>query len=157
MTDPGVRRGGRPEDGQVSLLILVYTLIAAAMVVVAVDASAFFLTQRGLSSVADGAALSAAQAVDEEAMYAGRAHSGLPLESAAVRSAVENYVADRDVGATYPALQVAAAATDGETVTVTLTEEKQLPFLGLVSALSNAFPDGRVRVQVTAHARSPFR
>jgi len=147
----------RREDGQITLLIIFYTLIAAAMVIVAVDASAFFLTQRGLSSVADGAAVSAAQALDADALYAGRAGDELPLEAAGVRAAVATYLEDHAVATTYPSLQVAEAGTDGETVTVTLTEDKKLPFVALVSAITSAFPGGTARVEVTAHARSPFR
>ncbi len=44
---------------------------------------------------------------------------------------------------TYPSLQVAEAGTDGETVTVTLTEGKKLPFLALVLALTSAFAEAR--------------
>lgn len=147
----------RGEEGSISLLIIFYMLVAAAMVVVAVDASAFFLAQRGLSSVADGAALAAAQALDEDALYAGRAADELPLDAAGVRAAVVGYLTDRELTSTYPTLQVAEAGTDGETVEVTLTYDKQLPFLALVSAITGAFPGGTVQVEVTAHARSPFR
>lgn len=147
----------RDDDGQISLLIIIYTLVAAAMVIVAVDASAFFLAQRGLSGVADGAAVSAAQALDADALYAGQAGADLPLDQAGVRAAVAGYLADRELGTTYPTLQVAEAATDGETVTVTLTYDKKLPFLPMVSSLTNAFPGGTVRVEVTARARSPFQ
>lgn len=157
MTTFADRRSWKADDGQLTLLIIVYTLIAAAMVVVAVDASAFFLTQRGLSGVADGAAVSAAQALDEEALYAGRADDDLPLESGGVRLAVAGYLDDHAIATTYPTLRVADASTDGETVTVTLTYDKKLPFLTLVSSLTGAFPNGMVRVEVTARARSPFR
>jgi len=47
------------------------------------------------------------------------------------------------VATTYPSLQVAEAGTDGETVTVTLTEGKKLPFLALVLALTSAFAEAR--------------
>jgi len=159
VTSTGQRHGGQPssEDGSVLLLILVYTLIAAAMVVVAVDASAFFLTQRGLSSVADGAAVSAVQALDENVLYAGNAGADLPLDPAGVRAAVAGYLDDHAIATTYPTLRVAEAGTDGQTVTVTLTYDKKLPFLTLVSSLTGAFPDGMVRVEVTARARSPFQ
>jgi hypothetical protein len=70
---------------------------------------------------------------------------------------VAGYLEDHAVATTYPSLQVAEAGTDGETVTVTLTEDKKLPFVALVSAITSAFPGGTVRVEVTAHARSPFR
>ncbi len=67
------------------------------------------------------------------------------------------YLADRELGATYPTLQVAEAGTDGETVTVTLNYDKKLPFLALVSSVTSAFPGGTARVEVTVRARSPFR
>lgn len=157
MNGSPTRRRWCGDDGSLILLICVYTLIAAAMVVVAVDASAYFLTQRGLSGVADGAAVSAAQALDKDALYAGHSDGELPLDPAGVRAAVASYLDDRQLTVTYPTLSVAEAGTDGRTVTVTLTEDKKLPFLPLVSSLTGAFPNGIVRLQVTARARAPFR
>src|SRR4051794_10476906 len=59
------------DEGQLTLLIIGFVAIAAVLVGVGVDASKVFLAQRALSAAADAAALSAAQAVDKQAIYTG--------------------------------------------------------------------------------------
>src|SRR3954470_16799716 len=59
------------DEGQLTLLIIGVVAIAAVLIVIGVDASKVFLAQRALSSAADAAALSAAQAVDKQAIYSG--------------------------------------------------------------------------------------
>src|SRR4051794_41470556 len=61
----------RGDEGQLTLLIIGFVAIAAVLIVIGVDASKVFLAQRALSSAADAAALSASQAVDKVAIYAG--------------------------------------------------------------------------------------
>jgi Flp pilus assembly protein TadG len=154
---PEEGRGG--ERGTVLLLVIAYALIGLALVLVVIDASAAFLTRRGLSGVADGAATSAAQAADLDRVYADGTGAALPLDPDGVRHAVARYVADPDVLAVYPSLEVLDASTDGQTVTVTVTlrTRKRLPFLSLVSGVTGRFPGGAVPVAVTARARSTVR
>ena len=59
----------RAEGGQTSLLIVGFTLVVAMMVVVVVDASAAYLRRQALGSLADGAALAAADALESERVY----------------------------------------------------------------------------------------
>ena len=146
----------RADDGQVLLVIIGYALIAAALIVVAVDVSAVILARRALSALADGTAIAAAQAADEPRLYARGAGDVLPLVPDGVRAAAATYLERRDAVINYPGLQLVEASTDGTTVTVTLTEDKPLPFLPLVSALTGAFPGGTVRMTATAHARAPL-
>ncbi len=150
------RRRPRGDDGQLLLLIAIYALIAAALVVVAVDASAFFLSRRALASLADGAAVAGTRAENAGALYAGGSRTELPLSVDGVRQEVTRYIADRDAITSYPGLQILDASTDGGTVTVMLSEDKPLPFLPLVSKLTGAFPDGTVRITVVARARAPI-
>lgn len=140
------------------MLIIGYALIAIALVVVAVDASAFFLAERSLAALADGAAVAGTHAEDEGALYGGGAPAAgdLPLLGEQVQREVAAYLAARDATTAYPNLKLAEASTDGVTVTVTLTEDKPLPFLGLVSQLTGAFPGGTARVAATANARAPI-
>src|SRR3954451_6787334 len=81
-----LRRGfHRQEDGQLTVLMIGYTFIAAVLVLVGVDASKVFLARRALASVADSAALAGAQAIDRAAVYRGdvRACRGvLPIDGA---------------------------------------------------------------------------
>lgn len=154
-----MRRLSRDERGTVLLLICLYAMVAAAMVVVAVDVSAVFLARRSLASTADGAALAAAQSVDRASFYAaGGADTELPLSSAAAARAVDDYL--RETGATsdYPDLRASAGvSSDGRTVTVRLTRTVALPMLGWSARLSERFPDGSVAVTADANARAPVR
>ena len=78
-----LRRRPSGDEGQLTLLIIGFVAIAAVLIVIGVDASKVFLAQRALSSAADAAALSASQAVDKAAIYAGtggRCGGLLPLD-----------------------------------------------------------------------------
>lgn len=138
-------------------MIIGYALIATALVVVAVDASALFLTRRGLSAVADGAAVAGAQALDADAIYAGADSPDLPLDNAGVQQAVSTYLAGSALDTSFPSLRVLAAATDGQQVTVTLQEDKRLPFAGLFAGVPGPLAGGIVHVRATARARAPFQ
>ncbi|MBC7638970.1 MAG: hypothetical protein H7231_04205, partial [Rhodoferax sp.] len=89
---PRVAVRGGPEDGQISLLILVYALIALSLVAVVVDATAVHLARTQLLDAADAAALDAADAVDEKAVYAGGLSDAVPLTSASVRDQATTYL-----------------------------------------------------------------
>lgn len=136
------RRGG--EGGQISLLIIGFAVILLALVAVVVDASQAVLLRRTLASVADGAALAAAQSVAERPLYSGRANTSLPLDPAAARAAAVDYVAS--VGGDARLLEVAVRA---DTVTVVVAAQADLALVGQVT---QAF-DGAT-VTATASARS---
>lgn len=142
----------RRDDGAVIPLVLVYGAIAVAMVVAAIDASVAFLSWRGMANVADGAALAAAQAVDEAALYTGGGAGDLPLSQAAAERAVSAYLSDQ------PDVQWrAVTSADGRSVTVTVHREVHLPFVQILRVVDAAYADGRVPVEATARARAPIR
>lgn len=150
-----VRR--RDDSGSLLLVIIGYALVATALVVVAVDASALFLTRRGISAVADGAAVAGAQALDTDAIYAGDSSPDLPLYDAGVQEAVSAYLAGSALEGSFPSLRVLAAGTDGQQVTVTLQQDKRLPFAALFAGVPGPLAGGVVHVQVTARARAPLQ
>ncbi|HET9655941.1 MAG TPA: pilus assembly protein TadG-related protein [Kineosporiaceae bacterium] len=160
----GVLRGWRPrqrgDQGQVTLLILGYTLIAFAVVTVVAGASAVHLGRHRLLAVADAAALDAADALDRQGFYghtaSGPAGTGptpvVRLSDASVRDSVRRYLADvgaeqrfRSLGVTDP-----TGSPDGTTAEVTLTAVVPLPLVGAVLA---PWADG-VPIRVTARART---
>jgi hypothetical protein len=149
-----VRRPACDEDGQVLLLILVYALIAVALVTVVVSASAVHLQRKRLLSVADAAALDAADALDAGAFYAdGTAPGqGVPLTDASVRTSVQEYVALIDAPSRFEGFAVAPSTgtPDGRTAEVTLVAVARPP---LLSSVISAFSDG-VGLRVTARART---
>ena len=147
-------RNSEGESGSVLLLIFAYFLIAATLVIVAIDAADVFIARRELSGLADGAATAGAQSADEEVLYSsGLAGTELPLSGASARATVSAYLAGR--AADHPFLSLDSLASDGHTVTVAISDTVRLPLLG---PLAGALPSGGViRISASASARSLVR
>jgi uncharacterized membrane protein len=144
-----VRRSG--DEGQLILLVLAYAVIAALLVTVVVNVSKVYLNRRSLVAAADGAALSAANQPDLDAVYNG-AGGTLPLSPGGTEAAVRQYARDADLADRFEGFQVVDVTTDGVTVTVTLRAEVGMPFLNLLSdQYSAGYP-----VRAVARARSPL-
>jgi uncharacterized membrane protein len=146
------------DDGQILPLVIAYVLIALALVVVAVDITAVHLQRQRLFSLADAAALDAADALDRSQFYsqgaqtAPGAAAAVPLTDQTVRSSAERYVV-----AAAPLARVAEVAVDrptgspdGVTAEVTLVGRATLP---LFSFASVRWADG-VPLRATARARA---
>ena len=151
MTRPVAVRGG-PDDGQVALLILVYALIALSLVAVVVDATAVHLARTQLLDAADAAALDAADAVDEKAVYAGGLADAVPLTSASVRDQATTYLSSYTVPSHLHDVVLGArtGSTDGASATVELRGRVRLPIGGAVMATWR----GGILVTVTSTART---
>lgn len=138
----------RDDQGTVLVLLLGFTAVLLLMVAVVVNVSAAILAKRSLVSAADGAAVSAAQALDVTGLYAGGLDFGrLPLDQgqAALRvAAYEAQVAEAQPG-TRLAVQVSA---DGTTAIVRAVRMLELPF-GRILGFAP------VRVEAEARARAP--
>ncbi|HST86519.1 MAG TPA: pilus assembly protein TadG-related protein [Kineosporiaceae bacterium] len=147
------------DDGQILPLVIAYVLIAFALVVVAVNITAVHLQRQRLFSLADAAALDAADALDRSRFYSqgaqtvsGDAAVAVPLTDLTVRSSAERYVV-----AAAPLARVADVAVDrptgspdGVTAEVTLVGRATLP---LFSFASVRWSDG-VPLRATARARA---
>lgn len=149
-------RAGRPpaaaDRGQITLLVVGFTLVLAVLIAIVVTASRVFLYQRALSTATDGAAIFAANQLDEAAFYAGGTGEHLPISAAGARQAVAEYVtrtglAERFEGFGY------AVGTDGRVVTVTFAARVELP---LVGAVTSRYRNG-VTVTTVALAIAPTR
>ncbi len=143
------------DEGTITLLIVFFALIVAALITVVVDASTVFLAERQLQSVADGAAAAAAQRADIGAIYQGSATNALPLSAEAVSNAVGAYVSQsaHRPHECHGSDHVVAAQTDGRTVTVHLRCQVPLPFVNVVAQL---WSDG-VTIDVVANAQAIIR
>lgn len=142
------------EDGQLLLLMLCYTVIAALLVTVVVNVSKAYLYRRALVAAADGAALTAANEADLAAVYApsrGSPERFLPLDEAVVADAVEDYAGRAQLDVRFESFEVVEVSTNGTEVTVTLRASITMPFLNV---LSSAYADG-YPVHASATARSP--
>jgi uncharacterized membrane protein len=138
----------RDDAGTVLVLLLGFVAVLVLMVAVVVNVSSVILAKRALVSAADGAAVSAAQALDLEALYAGGlSEEGIPLDSGLAAQRVAEYEAGATAG--QPGLQlVLARIDDGTTVVVQGVREVQLPFGRMIGFEP-------VQVRAEARARAP--
>ena len=123
--------GPRDEAGSISLFILGLALVAILLISGTVAVTSAHLSRMRLLDVADGAALSAANALDDTAYSQGVGES-VPLSNASVRERAADYVG----GLPRPGSIVGwhlgpeTGSPDGRTAVVALTGEAQLPMVG---------------------------
>jgi hypothetical protein len=95
----------RSELGQGTLMIVGLAIVLAMMVAVVTDASAAYLQRQGLDSLADGAALTAADAGASGAeSYGSGLEAELHLDLDTARAAVADYLRRIGAFAKYPGL-----------------------------------------------------
>lgn len=131
----------RGDDGSVLVLVVGLFGVLLLLVAVVVDVSAAVLAKRSLASTADGAAVSAAQALDETAFYAHGPGEGVPLSEAGVEQRVAVYAQ----GTGQPGLALDGHVEGGLVAVVTAHRTVRLPFSGWL---------GRSSVELTAVARA---
>ena len=133
----------RRDEGSVLVLVLGMAGLLLVLVGVVVDVSVAVLAKRSAASAADGAAVSAAQALDQEVFYAVGAAGGVPLSPAAVVDRVAEY--QGAAAADQPGLQLSGDVEGGVVAVVVATRTVDLPFSGLL---------GRAPLEVAAVARA---
>ncbi len=141
----------RDERGSVSVLILGLTMVAAVLIAGTVAVTSAHLTRMRLLDVADGAALRAANALDDAAYREGVGTS-VPLSNASVRQRAAEYVGSRPRpgSVTQWRLGPGTGTPDGVTAVVDLTGEAQLPLVGGVLRSLGA----SVTISVRSEARA---
>ena len=136
----------RDDDGSVLLLVLGFAGILLTLVAVVADVSAVVLAKRSVASAADGAAVSAAQALDLGAVYGEGLGDRIPLDAAEARARVGAYEAQ--VRGQQPGLRL-GLRLEGRTAVVTGSRTVRLPF---------RLPGtGLVRVSAVARAQAPVQ
>lgn len=121
---------GRDERGQVSVLIVGMAVVLMMTIALVVDASAAYLQRSGLNTLADGAALRAADlgATGHDIYQGGVPPVRLAQTSAQARAAVGDYLASTGAFAKYPGLTyVVMIAPAAESVRVSLHAPLDLP------------------------------
>jgi hypothetical protein len=125
-----VRR--RPEDGQATVLIVGFAVVALLMVAVAVDASAAYLRRQGLDNLADGAALAAADGVQGRQVYEGGLGERAEIDPEVARGYVADYLRATGASSRYPGLRWSVdASTDRVVVHVVAPLDLPLTLPGL--------------------------
>ncbi len=140
----------RDERGQVSVLIIGFSALLLMAMVVVIDATAAYLERQRLDTIADGAALRAADAGAEgrEVYRHGVRDRPLDLTARAARAGVAAYL--RDVGAhgDHPGLSYTVRVV-GDEVQVTVTAAADLPLTVPGRAVVGAGHRPRARAVVT--------
>lgn len=116
----------RDERGQVTVLIVGFATVAALMVGVVVDASAAYLRRQGLDSLADGAALAAADGIQGSQVYEGGLGERARVDPEAARGYVADYLRATGAGLRFPGL-TCEVRTDDERVVVHVGAPLDLP------------------------------
>ena len=138
----------RDDEGTVLVLLLGFTAILLLMVAVVVNVSSVILAKRGLASATDGAAVSAAQALDLPGLYSGGlGRDAIPLSEGEASARVAAYEAQ--VAGGQPGIRLGVEITeDGTTAIVRGIRMVELPF-GRILGFQP------VRVEAEARARAP--
>ncbi len=154
--------GGRPgcardqgERGQISLLILGFTVIALMLIVGAVDVTAVQLARTRLLDAADSAALDASDALDGGSAYSRGLGSAVAISNDSVHESAARYLgtAPRPHGVTSWVLIDGTGTPDGVTAVIRLRGTADIPIGASVMA---AF-GGSVDITVESRARSAIR
>jgi uncharacterized membrane protein len=126
------------ERGTVTVMTIGFLLLLGLLTVVVVNASSAFLERQRLNNLADGAALSASDGLDEAGFYTERR---VMLDAEEARQLVSDYLSGEDV-------RVSVVSTDGDTVSVHLERDLDL-------ALTP--PGWRSRTTIVADAQAQLR
>ena len=142
------RRFAGDDGGSTLLLTIFYCFLGLSIVVVVASATTLYLERKRLFTVADGAALAAAEAWRLETVRLDGDRLAIELDSAEVRAAASAYIAEA-AGDLDDLELVRAASDDGRTATVTLRSVWHPPLHTELVPLA-------VPIEVTVTARSVF-
>ncbi|MET4099727.1 putative membrane protein [Agrococcus sp. UYP10] len=141
------RRLAREDDGSTLVLTVGFAALALALILAVTAATSLLIERRRLFTVADGAALAAAEAFAlEQVRFDGDAAAPELADRAVDLAAAAWTVA---AGSGLAGLRVDAASADARSATVTVSSAWRPPVVSLF------LPDG-IRLDVTSTARAVF-
>ncbi len=143
---------GDREDGQVMVFIIGYVVIALLVVTVVMAASAVYIEHKRLLSVADSAAIAAADTFSLGQVEGTEAAPVTILNDAAVNDAVESYLSRTAAAGQFSGLAIAPSTgtADSRTAHVVLTAVAHPPIINFI------VPEG-IPISVASDARSKLR
>jgi hypothetical protein len=143
------RRSGADESGQLTVLIIGFTVLCLLVAATVMAVSAVHIESKKLLSAADGAAAAAADSFTLADSATGDQPPAAVLGPERVRGAVATYLARDGAHARFERLTVTAATgtPDGRTATVSLAAVARVPVVTFL------LPDG-VPIHATASARA---
>ena len=148
MIDTLRARFARDESGSTLLLTIGYCALGLAIILVVASATTLYLERKRLFTVADGAALAAAEAWELESVHIDGDRLALELTDAEVRRTAGEFLAGA-VTDLDDVVLVRATSADGRSATVTLRSVWRAP-------ISTDLIPVDVPIEVTVTARSVF-
>nr|WP_241429107.1 pilus assembly protein TadG-related protein [Agrococcus sp. ARC_14] len=142
-----LRRLRREEDGSTLLLTIGFAALALALIIAVTAATSLLIERRRLFSVADGAALAAAEAFALEQVRFDGTDATPQLADAAVDRAAADWASR--AGGDLTEVRVDGAAADARSATVSVSSAWHPPVVSLL------LPEG-IRLDVTSTARAVF-
>jgi hypothetical protein len=119
------RLPNRSEDGQITAMLVIFSICLLIAIVAATDISASYLRRQSATSLADGAALAATEAAAAGGIYAD-SDDFVAIDETAARAAVDSYLSEVGAYGDYPGLTVAVDVV-GHQVEVALMMPYRLP------------------------------
>ncbi|CAN5875587.1 hypothetical protein BH20ACT6_BH20ACT6_16160 [soil metagenome] len=114
------------ERGTVTVLVVGFVVVVAMLVAVVVDASAAYLQRQAMHSLADGAALAAADGAQGEQVYTSGLGEQAQIDPTAARTQVAAYLSATGAAAEHPGLRW-QVSSDGTVVSVRVSAPLDLP------------------------------
>lgn len=118
----------KDDEGSVLVLGIGLSIICVLIATVAINVSTVWLARTSLDSVADGAALAGAQAIDSASVYRDGLTGITHLSPSLARAKVRAYVAKPEVKSQVHGLKVRAIVVSGNSVQVTVSATPAMPF-----------------------------
>lgn len=143
----GWRRLRAEEEGSTLILIIAAGLLSVAVVLGVMAATSLYIERKRLFTVADGAALAAAESFALSDVVVVNGKPQVTLNSTSVASETARYLSIIPSADSAGVAAVGAESRDGHTATVTLQKKWKPP------VISAFFPEGML-LQVTASART---
>jgi Putative Flp pilus-assembly TadE/G-like len=123
---PHARRAKSDERGQITAMLVLFSICLLLAVIAVTDISASYLRRQAAMSLADGAALAASDGAAAAGVYGNHSQHFVVIGQPAAAAAVEAYLTETGAYGRYPGLHADVAA-QGHTVVVYLTMPYALP------------------------------
>ena len=137
----------REDEGSSLILIIFAGLIGLAVIVGTIAATSLYIERKRLFTVADGAALAAAEAFNLDDVQVVNGHARITLTDSAVRSETEHYLQMIPTSESDGVNVLSAVTKDGRSATVSLSKTWHPPVVSIF------MPDG-LNLEVSSTART---
>ena len=116
------------DDGSILLFGIGLAVAGLMIATVSINVASLWVTRNVLDGIADGAALSAAQAVNTDAIYRDGLGSNLRLNENLARARVNEYVVAANVSSQVEQFSIRSIVVSGTSVTVTIQAKPRTAF-----------------------------